>query len=253
LSSGYYGGHPNPTRANKTNTFNSGNPQSPVPTANPVECDYRKSGSSASTALTTFPSSTNGITEYTASNFSNAMNGDLVAAGYVKNEIVRLQLNASGTDDTSNTALFSNVGSHPLDITSQADGGVFPGTIWVAAIGDDDVYVFEPNDFGGGGGGPVCSGADDPELDEDGDKYSNSDEIAAGTDPCSSETRLTIGTRTTSPTSPIPTTTTTGFPTPRTRSPSTSTTARQPNCRSITRGRTMLPTPVVSWASVSPG
>ncbi len=30
---GYYGGHPNPTRANKDNTFNQANPQSPVETA----------------------------------------------------------------------------------------------------------------------------------------------------------------------------------------------------------------------------
>ena len=35
---------PNPTRGNKANTFNTSNPQSPVATANPVECDYRQPG-----------------------------------------------------------------------------------------------------------------------------------------------------------------------------------------------------------------
>ena len=37
---GYYGGHANPTRGNTANTFNSSNPQSPVPAANPIECDH---------------------------------------------------------------------------------------------------------------------------------------------------------------------------------------------------------------------
>lgn len=63
---GYYGGHPNPTRANKSNIFNETNPQSPVATANPTECDYDKP---ASDTLNTFPTSTNGMDEYTASDF----------------------------------------------------------------------------------------------------------------------------------------------------------------------------------------
>ncbi len=41
---GYYGGHANPTRGNRANTFNTTNPQSPVPTANPIECDARAPG-----------------------------------------------------------------------------------------------------------------------------------------------------------------------------------------------------------------
>ena len=186
VTHGYYGGHPNPTRANPDDPDNialfEGNP-APGKADHAVECDY-KGLLQASGAFASVGPSTNGITEYTASNFSNAMKGDLLAAGYVKNEVVRLQLNGSGTDDISNNALFSNVGSRPLDVTTQGDGDVFPGTIWVAAIGDDDVYVFEPNDFGDGGGSPVCSGADN-KLDEDKDGYSNRDEIAAGTNPCS--------------------------------------------------------------------
>src|SRR5829696_7770279 len=63
----YYGGHPNPTRGNMANTFNA-NKQSPVTTANPIECDYQAPGA-ANGALTTFSYSTNRFTEYTASNF----------------------------------------------------------------------------------------------------------------------------------------------------------------------------------------
>ncbi len=63
--------------------------------------------------MTTFASSTNGIDEYTASNFGGAMKGDLIAAGYVKNEIYRIQLNAAGDAVASNTMLFSTVGQGP--------------------------------------------------------------------------------------------------------------------------------------------
>ena len=78
---GYYGGHPNPTRGNRANTFD--NPaQSPVPTANPVECNYLKPGTSANPDLTTFNGSTNGIAEYTASNFDGVLNGHLLLANY---------------------------------------------------------------------------------------------------------------------------------------------------------------------------
>ena len=129
---GYYGGHPNPTRGNTANTFNASNPQSPVSTANPIECDYRAPGSAGSTALTTFASSTNGIDEYTASNFGGKMKGDLLAAGYVKNEIYRLRLNAAGDAVVSNTILFSTVDQGPLDLVAQGDTDPFPGTIWVA-------------------------------------------------------------------------------------------------------------------------
>src|SRR6056297_3543991 len=38
---GYYAGHPNPTRASTSNTFNASNPQSPVSTGNPVESYFQ--------------------------------------------------------------------------------------------------------------------------------------------------------------------------------------------------------------------
>ncbi len=179
---GYYGGHPNPTRGNSANMFNLSNPQSPVPTSNPIECDYLMPWEAGS--LTTFPSSTNGLAEYTASNFGGAMKGDLLAAGYVYNTIYRIERNASGTAIVSDAPIFSSVGQNPLDVTALGDDGIFPGTIWVADLATGIIHVFEPNDYETGGA--TCSGVDDPGIDEDGDGYSNADEIDNGTSPCSS-------------------------------------------------------------------
>ncbi len=183
VSSGYYGGHPNPTRGNKSNTFNPTNPQSPVPTANPVECDYRApgTGSGQKGDLTSFTESTNGLAEYTASNFGGAMQGDLLATGYNKNDVYRINLNAAGDAVTSKEVLFSTVDLKPLDVTAQGDSGPFAGTIWVADVASGNIQAFEPGD-----NSAPCNAADDPNLDSDGDGFDNADEIDNGTDPCSS-------------------------------------------------------------------
>jgi hypothetical protein len=180
---GYYAGHPNPTRGNRANTFGG---QTPVPTGNPVECDFQTSlGADPTperTAIGWDVSSTNGIAEYTASNFDGAMKGDLITAewdGYVD----RFQLNADGTAVDNASTLFSAVSTHPLDLTTTGDNDPFPGTIWLGDHGTGNIFVFEPTDFGGGGG--TCTGVDDPALDEDGDGYRNADEIDNNTNPCS--------------------------------------------------------------------
>lgn len=171
---GFYGGHPNPTRANLANTFNG---QSPIVTADPVECDYRRPGAEDG-ALARFGTSTNGLVEYTATNFAGAIDGDLLAASF-DNTIYRIKLNAAGTAATLVQSLFSAVGNTPLDVTAQGDAGSFPGTIWVANYGTSAITVYEPADF------TSCTGADNPALDEDGDGYNNADEIDNGTNPCS--------------------------------------------------------------------
>jgi N-acetylneuraminic acid mutarotase len=179
---GYYGGHPNPTRGNKANTFNANN-QSPVATANAIECDYR--APSARGALTSWPFSTNGLAEYTASNFGQAMKGDLIATSF-DNKVYRVKLNASGDQVVTNQALFTSVGSNawsPLDVIGQGDAGPFPGTIWVADHAAGVIHTFEPNDYASAPS--TCAGSDDPTLDEDNDGYSNADEIDNGTNPCS--------------------------------------------------------------------
>jgi outer membrane protein assembly factor BamB len=177
---GYYGGHANPTRGNRANTFNTTNPQSPVPTANPIECDARGPGANGS--LTSFATATTGIAEYTASDFAHQMSGDLLVSSYY-GSILRVRLNATGTAVVSTQTLFSNAGTHPLDVITQDDSGAFPGTIWVPDFATGAINVFEPNDFGGIAP-PPCSGAYSTSLDEDHDGYSNADEIDNHTDPC---------------------------------------------------------------------
>ncbi len=178
---GYYGGHANPTRGNRNNTFNTTNPQSPVPVANPVECDARDPSRNGS--LTTFNTATTGMAEYTASNFANQMKGDLLVASYY-GSLIRVRLNAGGNGVVSNDVLFTNAAVHALDVAVQRDGDAFPGTIWVADFSDGSVHVFEPNDFGGRVA-PPCSGARSSTLDEDRDGFTNADELDNGTDPCS--------------------------------------------------------------------
>lgn len=173
---GYYGGHPNPFRANASNTING---QSPIPPggANPAECDYLIPGVTDG-SFTTWVSSTCGMCEYTSDNFGGAMQGDLLVIGYASNKVERVQLNPDGTMASTST-LLSSAGQAPLDVVSMGDTEEWPGTIWVAAFGGDDVIVYEPDDLS------LCEGTYDLFLDEDGDGFTNADEIDNGVDPCS--------------------------------------------------------------------
>lgn len=147
LSQGYYAGHPNPTRGNKANTFNTSNPQTPVEgPADPAQCTFKNSGS-GSGALTTIAESTNGLDEYTASNFGGAMQGDLLTVSWLQ-KLWRLQLNGAGNQVTSKSVLATTTaGGTPLDLTAQGDTDVFPGTIWLADLSKSSITVYEPADF----------------------------------------------------------------------------------------------------------
>jgi hypothetical protein len=180
---GYYGGHPNPTRGNTSNTFGGASPVKVA--ANPVECDFRSSGDASGNgrddgSLASFGKSTNGLTEYTASNFGGELKGDLIAAGF-DNILHRIDLNAAGTSN-DNSTLISNAsgGGMPLDVTALGDAGKFPGTVWFADIADDGVYALEPGDYGG-----AVISCDLNIADSDNDGYTNDDEQLNGTNPCS--------------------------------------------------------------------
>ena len=178
---GYYGGHPNPTRGNPDGSGYAG--AVPQSWANPVECDYQSPNNPNEDGnLATWTKSTNGMDEYTASNFGGAMQGDLLVASF-DGDVYRISLNANSTAATTET--LGSTGGNPLDVAAQGDDDPLPGVIFVAQHGGDNIFVFEPGDFGGSGGGGQCTGADDAGLDEDGDGYDNADEIDAGTNPCS--------------------------------------------------------------------
>ncbi|MFN5938136.1 MAG: hypothetical protein ACK43L_08785, partial [Sphingobacteriales bacterium] len=190
-----YGGHPVPVRANpagaglfwKNGTGNNFSltptsdwPPVPISMANPIEGDFKVPGLNDG-ALTTFNTSTNGITEYTSSAyFSGQMTGDLLATSFDGN-IYRIKLNTDGSSVISKTILANGFAAAPLDITAQQDNAIFPGTIWVADYLHNAIYVLEPIST------PVlCTGnLTSITLDDDADGYSNKDEADNATDPCS--------------------------------------------------------------------
>jgi N-acetylneuraminic acid mutarotase len=206
----YYGGHPVPIRANpsgaglytrtgttgvfRTSTSGSNPLPSdwpPVPSANPIEGDFQMPGTSASNAILTFTSSTNGLAEYTASNFNNALKGCLLAAGY-DGAIYKISLTADGTDATNSKSSTNKVnqdppfasgfGSTPLDVIAQGDNDIFPGTVWAATYGASAITIFEPADMG------TCTGLYNS-SDDDADGYTNADEMDNGTNPCSAASK----------------------------------------------------------------
>jgi len=200
---GYYGGHPNPTRANPagaglythdgTGVFRTSTtgpnplpadwPPLPVSMANPIEADFQQPGVD-DPSLITYGPSTNGIAEYTATNFGGAMQGNLICAGY-NGDIFRAIFNATGDAVVNGVqTISSGVATQALDLLCRGDGESFPGTIWISDFADDKIIIMEPADYGGAPI-PPCTADNNPTLDEDNDGFDNADEIANGTDPCS--------------------------------------------------------------------
>jgi N-acetylneuraminic acid mutarotase len=203
----FYGGHPNPTRANpsgaglythangvgvwrttKTGTYPlpSDWPPLPLTMAHPIEGDFQNPGETDN-ALLTFNTSTNGIVEYTASGFNGTLKGHLLVASF-DGTIHKITLDdtGSGVDNTlgskrinQDLPIASNFGSEPIDLTTQGDNDIFPGTIWAACYGSNSIYVFEPEEA------TSCGGTYSTTIDDDGDGFSNADEIDNNTNPCS--------------------------------------------------------------------
>ncbi len=171
---GYYGGHPNPTRANRANTFDG---LSPIPEGleNPVECEFLIPGVEDD-AIALYDASTNGLAEYTATNFDGQMTGSIIATAWDGN-VLRLNLNNDGDQVIEQNILFTGL-SGPLGVTAQGDGGPFPGTIWIGQFFNGNITVFEPEDF---------SECDPDTLDPDDTSpngYTYGDLIDNGLDPC---------------------------------------------------------------------
>ena len=202
ISQGYYGGHPNPIRANPAGAgwlrydggtggegmVYSASPTSdwpPVPPsmADPREGDFRMPGA-ASGAIVTNSASTTGIAEYTAGNFGGQMIGNLIATQYSSNTVQRIALNPDGSFNSSSVLLQGSSYGTPLDVTCPGPGAgpSLAGCIFVGHH-SSKITVLEPNDFDSGGG--VCTGTFSFALDEDNDGYTNADELTNNSDPCS--------------------------------------------------------------------
>ena len=100
------------------------------------------------------------------------------------NEIYRVKLNAAGDGVVLEGQLCLQRRQHAPGRDRSGRRRPIPrDDLGGATTSHGAITVFEPNDFGGGG--PPCTGADDPALDEDGDGFNNADEIDNGTNPCS--------------------------------------------------------------------
>ena len=213
----YYGGHPNPTRANPTGAglytddgttavfrtqiydpdgSTPGSTTNPaqglpanwalvVPSANTVEGDWRGPGINNPDGpdddiITIWGTNTNPMVEYTASNFGGVMQGDLIA-GVNNGAIRRVELNPDGSLQQLTSDFITGSNGWILALDAQGDLGDFPGTIWSGAI-SGTLKVFEPTDAVNciNPGEPGY----DPNDDYDNDGYTNQDEEDNGTDPC---------------------------------------------------------------------
>lgn len=202
VTQGYYAGHPTPIRANplgaglfthedgpsQTGTFRTaitGNPATTLPIDWPPypenlkdlrEADYQNPGVSDGSIFTR-EASTNGMAEYTANAFGGAMKGDLLAVSF-SGDLLRVDLDANGDLGTDGVTSIANQLGIPLDVTSLPNNSFFAGTIWVAEFSGNSIAVLEPANNN------TCLGTDDNTIDEDGDGYTNSDEIQNGSEPC---------------------------------------------------------------------
>ena len=160
-------------------------PPVPLLNANPIEGDYRGPGIANpdgpdDDTLVIWGTNTNGIDEYTASNFGGAMQGDLIS-GTNLGVLRRVELNPDGSLENFTPQFASGLGGNALGITCNGDADPFPGSIWVATF-NTNIIILEPQDFIDclEPGDPGY----DPMADNDFDGYTNQDEIDNGTDPC---------------------------------------------------------------------
>ena len=154
--SGYYAGHPDPTRTNPGAGVLYTGPdgqtwiEQPEGTWPPVDPSFNflndgtyLAPGAGDKALALFDHSTDGLAEYTAGAFGGTMDGDLIAASLDGN-IYRIHVN-SDTTSATHEILASGLNGAPLDVTAQGDFDLFPGTIWIAFVeGPSRISVLVP-------------------------------------------------------------------------------------------------------------
>ncbi|WP_209328915.1 malectin domain-containing carbohydrate-binding protein [Lunatimonas salinarum] len=165
-------------------------PPVPLSMANPAEADFiaptlGNPNGPPPAIVTVFPNNTNGIDEYKASNFNGALKGALIA-GKNGGDLHLVQLNEDGSLKSIEVGKWNLNGGNALGISTNGDGEIFPGTIWVATF-DNRIMVLTPADD------VFCVEIDDPDFDPladyDYDGYTNQDELDNATDYCSGASR----------------------------------------------------------------
>jgi hypothetical protein len=140
-SRGFYGGHPNPTRADRRNTFNESNPQSPVAESRPIEADWLPPGEKDGEVMS-FRASLNGIAVYRSTALGPEWNGCLMIAGW--DRMFRLVCVSEKGGITADRIIVRRGGHTPLDLTAQPDDGPFPGSIWATDHATNVITFVEP-------------------------------------------------------------------------------------------------------------
>ena len=95
-----------------------------------VEDTYLQPDTPANPAIATFDGSSNGIAEYTATNFAGALDGDILVANW-NGLVYDVKIDPSTGRAAGNQVLFSGVGTNPISIATQSDGQPFRGVIFV--------------------------------------------------------------------------------------------------------------------------
>lgn len=214
LPGSFYGGHPNPVRANpyaaglytnpgvnnvstdarfRTEIYDPSNPQSgytsntlealpanwpPVLIANTVEGDYRGSGdANPDGPLDDYLTTWSTNTNAIDEYTASNFGGAMqgdLIAGKNGGKLFRVQLDGFGNLSSLDENFQTNLGGNPLGLTCNGDNDPHPGTIWAATF-NSNIKIFEPADA------IVCFlpgnanySAND---DNDADGYSNQDEI----------------------------------------------------------------------------
>ena len=62
-------------------------------------------------------------------------------------DINRYVLNAAGDEVLEHEVTFNGFGAIPLDVIAQGDTEVFPGTVWAATYGANNITIFEPSNL----------------------------------------------------------------------------------------------------------
>ena len=139
---GTYGGHPNPTRGGAVTHPD----QIGTPVARP---DRRQClplpVSEVDGVVTTFETSTNGLTEYTSSALGGVLTGALLTVS-LDGSLILVDPRRRGP--AAQVRLSDAVAVVPLDVTAVGDDGPFPGSIWVADWAAGRIVVLAPGPNG---------------------------------------------------------------------------------------------------------